>query len=201
MNMQKLCLYAGKTKKISNNDIIQCLGRNETFISWSLFNAMDSRNLHECLVVFEKAKLLGESDKDTAISVLNNMMWRFELILLGKEMLRAGKTKEDAIASLLSFKRHKKQKDGKEETEAKPIYSEKMARNIIVGGAGHTPPVEMYSASDLYRIVGGIADCLVRLRESPDDADAILFVRTLFMSICGTYNSAILASLWRPING
>lgn len=206
MNIKQLCSYIGKAKVIEKSDILSVLGRNTDFIIWNLFSALDRRDFEQCMKLFYNSLSLSGKPEEAINQILYMVSWRYRLILFLKEQKNLGRSTEEILESVKGIKKTKREGSGLYSTfeydldaegKTKSVYTEKASKDALLGFFGNTPVINLYAVSDIYHILKCVSHCLFRMRSGSSDAENIMLVNNLFMTVCGVFDSSVLCSVRR----
>jgi hypothetical protein len=203
LGIRKICSFMGRRKNVTESDVIINIFPSEEFVIWSIFDAMDSRDLISCHNAF--FKLVNDSDGDisSAVHLLFNLsLPRYRMLLFLKESIAKGQRIGDATHSCLSLVKMKATGTNfniviaPEQTEngVKSQYSEYGIRSVLHGSYGKKPPIEVYSRRDLVRIFNCLTHSMSELRLR-SEANLLLLVDVLFLTICSNVDDTLLEKI------
>jgi DNA polymerase III delta subunit len=204
---EKLVLYLGRRKNVTNDDILQTAVPSEDFVIWRIFDAMDSRNICECHNSFVRlcdndGSVIGAANTLFAISLP-----RYRMMLFLKESMAAGKSKSEVLKDALSVPKLSVQgKDwsmilASDPEGAKPAFSEFAINAAMNGSYGRKPSLELYSRRDIVRIVNALYVGSAELRaRSGSEAATKLLVDSLFLAVCTNLDDSVINRLRESYN-
>ena len=191
--IDKIVQYVGRRKNIEKQDVIINSFPSSEFIIWSIFAAMDSKDLVKCSTAFRG--LLDGSDNamGAVIQFLNIALWRYRLLAFAKESLAKTNNKNETMklsASLIKIKTEgsgmatltNSEKDlNNKEKQAYPDFT---INKEINGNYGQNAAIDKYTRKDLIRIIQCIYQCLDEIRLRSNDAAILLLADILMYSVC-----------------
>lgn len=201
LGIRKICSFIGRRKNVTESDVIINIFPSEEFVIWSIFDAMDSRDLVTCHNSFLKLVDEGDGDISSAVHLLFNLsLPRYRMLLFLKESIAKGQKVGEATADCLSLKKLKATGTNfniviqPEQTEngVKSAYSEYAIKAALHGSYGKKPPIEIYSRRDLVRIFNCLTQSMAELRLRSGEHNLLLLVDVLFMTICGNVDDTLL---------
>jgi len=209
LSLKKLHSFTAGNKEITKSDILKTSDQDKEYIMWKLFENMDKRDYVGCLNVYRKARDLVRLEKDSAMQILNNIRWRYRLLLFLKESKKLGYENEKILDDISGLKKLKRSGSGHhaiydfdktedKEEKIKTQYSMGMAKNMLVGNYGYESAISKYNFKEIYNILLSVTESLFKIRSCCNDAEVALAVDNVFMTSCGVVNTKVLTSLRRP---
>jgi DNA polymerase III delta subunit len=175
--------YTGSKKNVTYKDVLSVCYNYENFVIWNFFNALDSKNHIEALLLFDLLKKYSSDMEHEIVMLLHSLMWRYKLFMIIKDRLdsnvRPGEISKE-IAKIIKI-------DKKAETDkAKdvPAYSSKMVNFILQGIGRSNSPIDSYGIDDLFAINEVLISSLRKIRSGCANAEKEIIMRLIILLIC-----------------
>ncbi len=188
----KMYHYVYGKKSVTKKDVFAICSMSEDFIVWSLYKIFDGdgednrysrsfKMVNDFLInsryfYFESTRLM------------QSMLWRYGLLLLGKSGVESKISKKDIAAEIANIKKLKStgkaQKIILSQKDDKPEYSDKMVNNVLQRRYGKETLL-CYTLDELLSIYHTISKALVKVRSGCTNSEMTILLQVIFLTICG----------------
>lgn len=191
----KICHYVGRRKNITTDDINVNSFPSEEFVIWTVFDAMDSKDIVRCLNSVQH--LIKENGISQGIlKLLHLALWRYRLLLFLKESIANGTSRAEAVQDAMKLIKLQFTGTGQyvERTseEIKPAYTEYSINKELNGNYGSGPAITKYSRKELVRIIQCIESGIIEIHQRTGDAAILLIADVLMLAVCNAMNDNLI---------
>ena len=196
LNVKNVCGFVGKRKKIIEpTDIMKCLSQNTDYVLWDLFGAIDERSFIKCEVLLQRLCSDSTSVKSAIEGVLIPLLWRFKLLMMLKEIKVNGLHDNEIVEKIKQFSKVNKTKSGYHvsfvaeldaDNNKKPIYTDYVINTALKGSYGKKPTIDTFTRTELVKAVKIIEECMIKVRMSKSETEALLALDGFFHFICNS---------------
>lgn len=210
--IEKVCLYLGKRKNVSKDDVLINTFPSQEFVIWHIFEALDRKDFNECQNHFLQL-CEHEHDVVSAVNILFNVsLPRYRLFLLLKEALARGASRDQLIKDVSEIPKLSQSgknwmmrmstesvETGDNKGNLKPAFTEFSIQSALVGKFGRKPTIDLYSRKEIGRIVKCLQASMIELRARSQSVPAMsLLADSLFWTICNKMDDSLLETLREP---
>ena len=192
LTLKKICHYmGGKNKVIKQEHILPFILDSEEFVSWNMFDALDSFNYDKCLKFFSDMQR-NKSITNAIEEFMPLLAWRYRLLLVLKDEQAVEKSNSKIIEKI--------QKISNKEGD-KPLYSDRVIKSFLEGRFNSESPLKFYSRKELYNINKYIHEAMLIFRYDNNSINKkFAFEMLLMMIYFRKKNLSGILSIWNNIN-
>jgi len=196
--MLKLYHYVQGKTSLTKKDVFDVCAVSHDFIIWSLYNIFDGSDGEDRKTKYGRSfKMAYDFLLNTryfnheATMLLQSMLWRYGLLLMGKSSVEKRIPKKDIEVEIANIRKLKS--EGKAQRikmspkEDRPEYSDKMVNGVLYQRRG-ADLLSCYTYDELLSIYRTISKSLVKIRSGCTNAEIITFLQLTFLTICGELN-------------
>lgn len=169
-------------KEISKDTIIQLLPIVKNRSIWDYYSFLKNKDINSSISFVSSI-----NDKDFPKNfeyILNILSWKFNMLLLLKDMNLSGKSNNQIIEELKDFKKEDKQ-----------IYSEYTLRGCLEGSYGEKPDIDSFTRGELINISKFIDKSIIKLRWGCSFKESKINLDMLSFMVCGFLSYKDIANL------
>jgi DNA polymerase III delta subunit len=200
----KVCQYVGRKKNITHEDILINSFPSEEFVIWTIFDAMDTKDITNCLNTLYKLSMDDGGNDGGVNKLLNLALWRYRLLFFLKEAMAKGISKSEAIKEAMELVKLHQSGTGMqmilkpEENDngtPKAAYTEYWISKELNGQYGRPASIDRYNRKELARIIQAIQDGLIEVRNRSSEASQKILADTLMFTVCSSMDDSKLSKV------
>jgi len=193
--MLKLYHYVYGRTTITKKDVYAVCSVSRDFVVWSLYNILDGSDGEDITTKYGRSFVMAYDFllnsryfNHEATMLLQSMLWRYGLLLMGKSSIEKRIPKKDIEKEIENIRKLKS--EGKDKRikmspkEDKPEYSDKMVNSILYQRRG-VDLLSCYTYDELLSIYHVISKSLVKIRSGCTNAEMLTLLQLTFLTICG----------------
>lgn len=190
---KKIEHLVGGRKKITHDDVISLCSLSPDFLIWNLFNALDTQDFSESLLLVDKIASRSLAFEHEIVMAVSTMIWKFRLLLFVRSGIDNG-LKPDEIWSKLNklvkwdktgqgVRRKVSPKKTKKDDKNIAMYS-KPAFDMLFYNNGGKSTISCYSQEHLSHLLPITQMCLRKIRSGCTDGEIRIVLEILCLVIC-----------------
>jgi len=185
----KLDNFLGAKNNVSKEDIYIVGSTSKDFIIWNLYTILDNKDFCNAFKILSDYLFLMKDIHRGLESILNQLIWKYDLLLLVKQCQYDKVVAKDEIAKIVKLERSGKSQKIRmfaDSVNAKtPRYSSKMINSVITGYYSNKASISCYTLDNLILINYTLMKSLIKIRAGCTTAETKMILQFILMVICG----------------